>query len=82
MRKTAKARVTRKIRAKKPTGKIVKATKSVEESPPKKLEVKITAAKGRPMLTWVGKRPLSHVTAFPAQHVEIFVPTGSFHDKP
>lgn len=37
---------------------------------PKKLEVKITAAKGRPMLTWVGKRPLSHVTAFPAQLVE------------
>ncbi|MBN2564492.1 MAG: site-specific DNA-methyltransferase, partial [Candidatus Eisenbacteria bacterium] len=32
--------------------------------------VKITPAKGRPMLTWVGKRPLSHVTAFPAQRVE------------
>ncbi len=27
--------------------------------------VKITPAKGRPMLTWVGKRPLSQVTAFP-----------------
>lgn len=36
--------------------------------------VKITAAKGRPMLTWVGKRPLSHVTAFPAQHIETFDP--------
>ena len=34
-------------------------------------QVKITAAKGRPMLTWVGKRPLSHVTAFPAQCVEV-----------
>lgn len=34
--------------------------------------VKISAAKGRPMLTWVGKRPLAHVTAFPAQHVETF----------
>lgn len=33
-------------------------------------EVKITPAKGRPMLTWVGKRPLSRVTAFPAQLVE------------
>ncbi len=33
-------------------------------------QIKITAAKGRPMLTWVGKRPLSHVTAFPAQRVE------------
>ena len=41
----------------------------------KKAEVKITAAKGRPMLTWVGKRPLSHVTAFPAQHVETFSPS-------
>ena len=38
--------------------------------------VKITAAKGRPMLTWVGKRPLSRVTAFPAQHVETFDPVG------
>lgn len=39
-----------------------------------KKEIKITAAKGRPMLTWVGKRPLRHVTAFPAQHVESFSP--------
>lgn len=38
----------------------------------KQTEVKIAPAKGRPMLTWVGKRPLSHVTAFPAQHVETF----------
>ncbi|MBE3132118.1 MAG: site-specific DNA-methyltransferase, partial [Acidobacteria bacterium] len=33
------------------------------------------------MLVWVGKRPLSHVTAFPAQHVERFsagdAPPGS-----
>jgi len=36
----------------------------------KKTKVKVTAAKGRPMLTWVGKRPLSHVTAFPAQLVQ------------
>ncbi|MBI5568689.1 MAG: site-specific DNA-methyltransferase, partial [Desulfomonile tiedjei] len=50
--------------------------------PVKKTEVKITAAKGRPMLTWVGKRPLSHVTAFPAQHIETFDPTGSFGGKP
>jgi adenine-specific DNA-methyltransferase len=34
--------------------------------------VRVTAAKGRPMLVWVGKRPLSHVTAFPAQAVERF----------
>lgn len=42
----------------------------------KKQEVKISAAKGRPMLTWVGKRPLRQVTAFPAQHVETFDPSG------
>jgi DNA modification methylase len=28
------------------------------------------------MLTWVGKRPLRHVVAFPAQHVETFEPVG------
>ncbi len=28
------------------------------------------------MLSWVGKRPLRHVTAFPAQHVETFDPSG------
>jgi hypothetical protein len=53
-----------------------KASKqAVETAPPKKTEVKITAAKGRPMLTWVGKRPLSRVTAFPAQHIETFAPS-------
>ncbi|MHB8893633.1 MAG: site-specific DNA-methyltransferase [Candidatus Geothermincolia bacterium] len=38
----------------------------------KKVEIK--PAKGRPMLTWVGKRPLRRVTAFPAQHIETFAP--------
>ncbi len=28
------------------------------------------------MLTWVGKQPLRHVTAFPAQLVEVFDPAG------
>ncbi|MFW6153762.1 MAG: site-specific DNA-methyltransferase [Planctomycetota bacterium] len=32
--------------------------------------VEVAAAKGRPMLTWVGKRPLTQVTAFPAQPAE------------
>ena len=35
-------------------------------------QVKISKAKGRPMLTWVGKKPLASVKAFPAQHVEHF----------
>ena len=40
-------------------------------------EVKVQAAKGRPMLTWVGKRPLTRVPAYPAQHIETFDPTGA-----
>jgi len=35
-------------------------------------KVEIKEAKGRPMLTWVGKQSLRHVTAFPAQHIESF----------
>jgi DNA modification methylase len=38
-------------------------------------KIEIAEAKGRPMLHWVGKRPLSYVTAFPAQKVETFNPT-------
>ena len=50
---------------------------ALEKPAPDKAKVKITAAKGRPMLFWVGKRPLAYVTAFPvtafpAQHVETF----------
>ena len=37
-------------------------------------QVRITQAKGRPMLSWVGKRPLREVRAFPAQLVERFAP--------
>ncbi|MBI2843976.1 MAG: site-specific DNA-methyltransferase [Armatimonadetes bacterium] len=44
--------------------------------------VEIAKAKGRPMLTWVGKRPLSHVTAFPAQLVETFTPPDVANLKP
>ena len=42
----------------------------------------MTAAKVRPMLTWVGKRPLSYVTTFPAQHIETFNSIGSFGGRP
>jgi len=43
-------------------------------------DVRIGEAKGRPMLHWVGKRPLDYVTAFPAQVVETFNPTGEQAD--
>lgn len=35
-------------------------------------EQKITKAKGRPMLTWVGKKPLDKIDYFPAQEKEIY----------
>ncbi|TEU10951.1 MAG: site-specific DNA-methyltransferase [Anaerolineales bacterium] len=41
-----------------------------------KQTVQIAEAKGRPMLHWVGKRPLDYVAAFPAQLVERFDPAG------
>lgn len=44
--------------------------------PPPVQEVKVAKAKGRPMLVWVGKKPLERVTAFPAQLVESFNPAG------
>jgi hypothetical protein len=43
--------------------------------------VQIAEAKGRPMLHWVGKRPLDYVTAFPAQLMENFNPTGEQVDN-
>lgn len=43
---------------------------------PEKQTVQVAEARGRPMLHWVGKRPLDHVTAYPAQLVETFNPTG------
>jgi len=46
----------------------------------KKQTVQIAEAKGRPMLHWVGKRTLDHVTAFPAQLVETFNPAGEETD--
>ena len=43
----------------------------------KPTDVTIARAKGRPMLTWVGKKPLGRVTAFPAQAIERFSATDA-----
>ena len=43
--------------------------------------VQIKPAKGRPMLTWVGKRPLRNVTAYPAQLVETFSPKSEINNS-
>jgi hypothetical protein len=45
-------------------------------------EVKIAAAKGRPMLQWVGKRPLGGIIARPDQHMETFDPTSALSRPP
>ena len=42
--------------------------------------VPIAKAKGRPMLQWVGKRPLREVRSFPAQLVERFASTTPLLD--
>lgn len=39
-------------------------------------EVTVAKAKGRPMLTWVGKKPLARVRAYPAQAIERFDATA------
>jgi len=39
-------------------------------------DVIVAKAKGRPMLTWVGKKPLARVKAYPAQAIERFDATG------
>ena len=49
---------------------------------PEGTTVEVRPAKGRPMLTWVGKRPLRQVTAFPAQHVESYGQAGPLSAAP
>jgi hypothetical protein len=48
------------------------ATARAAPAQPQPAQAKITAAKGRRMLTWVGKRPLAQVTALRAQHMDAF----------
>lgn len=43
----------------------------------KENKIKVTPAKGRPMLHWVGKKPLDYVKGFPAQLVEVFDPLNT-----
>lgn len=38
--------------------------------PRKNPDIAVAKARGRPMLTWVGKKPLARVTACPAQGIE------------
>ena len=47
----------------------------------KTTEVQIKPAKGRPMLTWVGKRPLRNVLSYPAQLVETYCKENQFTES-
>jgi len=40
-------------------------------------KIKITPAKERPMLYWIGKKPLDYVKGFPSQLVEVFDPLNN-----
>jgi len=73
MAKASKRPRKKKASRKKTAG---KAAPQPVSAPPEGKEVSVRAARGRPMLTWVGKRPLRRVTAFPAQLVETFDPVG------
>jgi len=51
---------------------------------PKEQKIKITPAKGRPMLYWVGKKSLDYVKGYPAVLTDVFDPlnTGLRYDIP
>jgi len=66
----------RKVK-KKTTERKTAKTSTVAEPVVKPKEITIKGTKGRPMLTWVGKRPLRNVPVFPAQEIERFTPEGS-----
>lgn len=57
-----------------------KTDRNAGREPSRKVEIR--EARGRPMLIWVGKRPLRRVTAFPAQLVETFDPVGDASRRP
>ena len=48
--------------------------KSMTKKQQKQNKIKISPAKGRPMLYWVGKKSLDYVKGYPAQLLEIFDP--------
>ena len=67
MAKRAKRKKPRGTRTKSPA----RTTSPAQPAPPVQT-VKVSTAKGRPMLTWVGKRPLGQLQAFPEQAIERF----------
>ena len=58
---------------------VTDATHSVAQSKESAF-VDLRTAKGRPMLTWVGKQTLERVPVLPAQCMETFEPLGHRSD--
>jgi len=55
----------------------IESRKAMTDNIKKPKDVTVAKAKGRPMLTWVGKKPLARVRAYPAQAIERFdAPAG------
>jgi len=55
---------------------IIESRQTMTDNIKKPKDVAVTKAKGRPMLTWVGKKPLARVRAYPAQAIERFDATA------
>ncbi len=77
----AKKKVRKPQKEEKKAAKPSKSPRHAKKPEAQKKQLTISAAKGRPMLTWVGKKPLRHVTAFPAQHIETFDPKHETNPK-
>ncbi len=57
------------------------ANKDLSNLRPAETRVEIKPAKGRPMLSWVGKKPLRYAIAYPAQLVETFTAQSSLNNQ-
>lgn len=79
MAKTTTNKSAKATTKKNTKGKAAAETSRNGNAAPKKesTTVKISEAKGRPMLRWVGKKPIDSINSFPAQLVETFIPLSS-----
>ena len=71
---------TRRKSRRKRDHKLARKRATLKKAAVKEQIVKVSAAKGRPMLNWVGKRPIPQATVFPAQKSEDFYPFPEWTD--
>jgi DNA modification methylase len=77
----ARQRVSKRLRSAKEKKELIPKRPNLQAKAELPKPIEISAAKGRPMLVWVGKRPLRQVIAFPAQHIESFNAQSSISAK-